>query len=189
MQEIITAIQNWMALRSQPDQLVELFNTYTGFEIDMSLFPQREPLHAYAAVKSNGEFGFYVISQVNDVDSPDEVLSANCFWCGCTGGMKGQEITEAEALVRIDLWQADYPVWIPEVVTTPFGIYETFFIPTEDLQPQTYNVSFALKADVLNPSGKVADLILNNGAGVYYDTVRREPPYRNRSNYYILNLL
>lgn len=189
MHEIITSIKNWMALRSQPDQLVELFNTYTGFEIDMSLFPQRQPLHVYAAVKKSGEFGFYVISEVNDVDSPDEVLSANCFWCGCTSGMKGQEITEAEALVRIDLWQADYPVWIPEVVTTPFGMYETFFIPTEDLQPQTYSVSFALKADAVNPSGKAADLILSNNSGGYFDTVLAGPPYRDRSKYYILNLL
>ncbi|UUV20186.1 hypothetical protein [Paenimyroides aestuarii] len=188
MQEIITSIQNWMALRSQPDQLVELFNHSSGFELDMSLFPQHQPLHAYAAVKDNGEFGFYVISQVNDVNSPDEVLSANCFWCGCEG-LKSQEITEAVALARIDLWQTDYPEWIPEVVTTPFGIYETFFIPTEDLQPQTYSVSFALKADAVNPSGKIADLILNNGAGVYYDTVLGEPPYRDRSSYYILDLL
>jgi len=189
MEEIITSLQHWEAVRNNPDALTELFMIKLGFELDLSLFPEKKPLHAYAAVK-DGELGFYVISEANDVDSPREIISANCYWCPCIHELGGeQEIPAAEAELRINSWRDTFQDWIHQVVTTPFGIYKTFHIPTTDLQPQNYVALFALKNDVLTPDIKAADLVLTNSAGIFYDTVTSEPPYRNPDNYYILNLI
>lgn len=190
MEEILASLQHWEAVRSNPDVLTQLFINKLGFKLDMNLFPQKIPLHAYAGIQ-NGELGFYVISEANDVDSPPEVLSANCYWCPALmvfeGG--GQEIPEEEANIRTNTWKDTFPDWIHQVVNTPFGMYKTFQIPTTDLQPQNYVALFALKNDVLTPDVKAADLVLTNNAGVFYDTIRSQPPYPYASQYYILSLI
>lgn len=192
MEEIITSLQNWEAVRSNPDQLIELFMNKLGFELDMTLFPQTIPLHAYAAVK-NGELGFYVISEVNDVNTASpETLSNNCIWCPSRHSLDGgQEIPEEEAETRINSWKDTYQEWIHEVVNTPFGMYQTFHIPTTDLQPRKYAAFFALKNSVITPNVKVADLVLTNLTGVFYDTIHSQPPYPPSSgnNYYLLSLI
>src|SRR5690554_79961 len=187
MEEIITALQNWESVRDQPAQMIPLFMHKSGLVIDRSLFPAGIPLHAYAGIKED-VFGFYVISEAHDVNSPMEVLSANCHWCPCTD-QKNQIITEEEALLRISSWQNEFEEWLNNVVTMPFGMYQTFHIPTTDLQPESYHVLFALKNDPITPATRVADLVLKNDAGVYFDTVVGEPPYRDREKYYILDLL
>ncbi len=189
MEEIITSLQNWEAVRNQPDLLTELFVNKLGFEFDMSFFPESIPLHAYAAIK-NGELGFYVISEAKDINSPPEVLSTNCYWCPCVHALGGeQEISEEEAEVRVDSWNETYQEWITQVVTKPFGMYQTFHIPTTDLKPEKYMALFALKDNVSVPDIKAADLVLTNQAGVFYDTITGEPPYRNKPKYYILKLI
>lgn len=189
MEEITTSLQNWEAVRTNPDLLIELFMNKLGFELDMSLFPQTIPLHAYAGIK-NGEFGFYVISEANDVNSAPEVLCANCYWCPCVNMLGGgQEIPEEEAETRVNSWKETYQDWIHEVVNTPFGMYKTFHIPTTDLQPQNYAALFALKNDLITPAVKAADLVLTNNAGVFYDTITSQPPYPYANQYYILSLI
>jgi len=189
MEEIITSLQNWEAVRNNPDLLTELFMNKLGFELDMSLFPEKTALHAYAAVE-NGELGFYVISEANDVDSSPEVLSANCYWCPCVHALGGeQEIPEEEANLRLSTWKESFPEWIHQVVTMPFGMYQAFHIPTTDLKPQKYATLFALKEDIITPDVKAADLVLMNDAGIYYDTVIGQPPYKNRQKYYLLDLI
>lgn len=187
MEQIITALQNWESVRNNPSELIALFANKSGLVLDMNLFPAGIPLHAYAGIK-NDVFGFYVISEANDVNSSMEVLSANCHWCPCTN-QKNQVITEEEALLRISSWQNDFEGWLNNVVTMPFGMYQTFHIPTTDLQPESYHVLFALKNDPITPAIKAADLVLKNDAGVYFDTVYGEPPYKYSDKYYILTLL
>lgn len=187
MEEIITALQNWESVRTQPSLMIPLFSNKSGFELNMSLFPAGVPLHAYAAIK-NGVFGFYVISEVHDVNSPMAVLSGNCRWCPCIENMN-EQIPVEEALERINFWQNDFVQWLNNVVTMPFGMYQTFHIPTTGLQPINYHALFALKNDPVTPAIKVADLVLSNNAGVYFDTVLGEPPYKDRPKYYILDLL
>ena len=188
MEEIITSLRDWESVRNNPDLLRELFMNKLGFELDMSLFPSTIPLHAYAGIK-DGELGFYVISEVNDVDSSPEVLSANCYWCPCVHSFEGggQEIPEDEANIRIGTWSKTFSNWIQQIVNMPCGMYQTFHIPTTDLHPRKYAALFALKNDVVTPDVKVADLVLTNETRVFYDTVTGEPPYRNPQNYYILN--
>lgn len=189
MEEIITSLRDWEAVRNNPDLLTELFMNKLGFELDMSAFPAKIPLHAYAAIK-NGELGFYVISEMNDVDSPPEVLSSNCYWCPCVHALGGeQEIPEEEANMRTKTWAETFPDWIQQIVNMPFGMYQTFHIPTTDLIPQKYGALFALKDSIITPAIKAADLVLANNAGVFYDTVTGEPPYTNPQNYFILNLV
>ena len=189
MEEIITSLQNWEAVRTQPDLLIDLFMNKLGFELDMNLFPQTVPLHAYAGVK-NGELGFYVISEVNDVNtSSPQTLSSNCIWCPCVHALGGQEIPKEEAEARVKSWNETYQDWIHQVVNMPFGMYQTFHIPTTDLQPQKYAALFALKDNVITPAIKAADLVLTNNQEAYFDTVTGEPPYSNPQNYYILNLV
>ncbi len=189
MEEIITSIQNWQVIRNQPDLLIELFSHNLGFELDVSQFPPKKPLHAYAAIK-NGEFGFYVISEVNDIESPDEVLSSNCYWCPCVNAFTNpQEIPQAVAISRVNSWRNNYREWINEVVNTPFGMYEIFYIPTEGLKRERYMALFALKNNDITPTSLEADLVLVNNSGVCYDTIHGEPPYRDKPKYYILNLI
>lgn len=187
MEEIITALQNWESVRNQPSELIALFENKSGFELNMSLFPAGVPLHAYAAIK-DGELGFYVISEVHDVNSPMAVLSENCHWCPCIPE-KNQQIPEEEALLRIGFWQNGFEQWLNDIVATPFGMYQTFHIPTTGLQPVNYNALFALKNNPITPAIKAADLVLNNNAGVYFDTIVGQPPYIDRYKYYILDLL
>jgi len=190
MEEIITSLQNWEAVRTQPDLLTELFMNKLGFELDMNLFPEKKALHAYAAIK-NGELGFYVISEANDVDSSPEVLSSNCYWYPTVMAFEegGQEIPEAEANLRLITWKETFPEWIQQVVTMPFGMYQTFHIPTTDLRKEKYAALFALKYDIITPDVKAADLVLMNDAGVYYDTVLSGPPFKDQQKYYILSLI
>lgn len=189
MEEIITSLQHWEAVRSNPDVLTQLFMNKLGFELDMNLFPSTIPLHAYAGIQ-NGELGFYVISEANDVDSPPEVLSANCYWCPCLHTLGGeQQISKKEAALRIDSWKKLSSQWINTIVNMPFGMYQTFHIPTTDLQSEVYAALFGLKNNVITPSVKAADLVLMSDAGVYYDTIRSEPPYTDISKYYILSLI
>lgn len=189
MEEIITSLRDWEAVRNNPDLLTELFMNKLGFELDMSLFPSTIPLHAYAGIK-DGELGFYVISEANDVDSSPEDLSANCYWCPCVHALGGeQEIPEEEANMRTKTWAETFPAWIHEVVNMPFGMYQTFHIPTTDLHPRKYAALFALKDNVITPAVKAADLVLTNNAGVFYDTIASQPPYPYASQYYILSLI
>src|SRR5690606_32045920 len=187
MEQIITALQNWESVRNNPSELIALFANKSGLVLNMNLFPAGVPLHAYAAVK-DGELGFYVISEAHDVNSPMEVLSANCHWCPCTD-QKNQIITEEEALLRISSWQNEFEEWLNNVVTMPFGMYKTFHIPTTDLQPESYHALFALKYDPITPATKAADLVLKSDDGVYFDTVVGQPPYIDQYKYYILSLL
>src|SRR5690606_19599616 len=114
--EVITSLQNWEAVRNNPDALIELFMHNLGFELNVNQFPPKKPLHAYAAVK-NGEFGFYVISEVYDVNSPQAVLGSNCYWCPCINAFTNpQEIPEEVAISRVNSWKNNYIEWINEVV-------------------------------------------------------------------------
>lgn len=188
MTEIIAAIKEWNAVRKNSVALKQLFSNVKGFKLDMSLFPAGIPLHAYPAIK-NKTLYFIVISEENDVRKDPKVLEKQCFWIPCLVQLSdSQEISQVEALERIDSWNRGFNVWIDSVAKEATGIYQNFFIPTYDLLPQTYKVYFALKDDALNPSLKAADLVLKSQSNLFFDTIRFEPPYKDRVKYYILDL-
>ncbi|MEG1150415.1 MAG: hypothetical protein RSE17_03910, partial [Bacilli bacterium] len=129
--------------------------------------------------------------EANDVDSSPEVLSSNCYWYPTVMAFEegGQEIPEDVANLRLSTWKETFPEWIQQVVTMPFGMYQTFHIPTTDLRKEKYAALFALKYDIITPDVKAADLVLMNDAGVYYDTVLSGPPFKDQQKYYILSLI
>jgi len=190
MEEITNAISNWDAIRNNSEQLKQIFKNRSGFSFDNTLFPQNVPLHAYAAIKNN-VFGFYLISEQYDVASPVSILTNNIFWCPCIIIANGEEqdIPESVALARVDAWRNNYEEWIDQVVKSTFGMYQTFYIPIISLNSQTYTASFALKYDPENPANIIADLVLSDDLGAYYDTVMAEPPFKDPHKYYILNLI
>lgn len=189
MDEIITALQNWNAIRKDAGALISFFNNLEGFKLDMSLFPAGVPLHVYPAIKDNALY-FVVISEAHDINSAPNVLEENCFWIRCQETLEiDQEIPAGEALDRINTWTNTKYQWINDVTQTDLGIYQNFFIPTYDLLPQTYKVYFALKDDALNPILKAADLVLKSQSNLFYDTIIGQPPYLDRAKYYILDLL
>jgi len=71
----------------------------------------------------------------------------------------------------------------------PFGMYQTFHIPTTDLRKEKYAALFALRSDIITPNIKAADLVLTNNTGIFYDTIRSQPPYPYPGQYYILSLI
>jgi len=200
MDEIIISMQNWNEIRFNSSTLISLFKNKSGFVLDLSLFPPEIPLHAYAAVKDN-KLGFYVISEENDIESPEDELMHNCFWFPCstialelsnTQKLKESlflenQISEEEALKRINFWKEEVEQWIMQAVNIPDGIYHCFFIPTQGMEPEMHNVYFTLNGD---DDEKVADLVLQSISGSFYDTVCARPPFPpDVSNYYMHSLI
>ncbi|WCM43355.1 hypothetical protein MG290_06750 [Flavobacterium sp. CBA20B-1] len=200
LEDVLNGMRAWQNIRGNETELLNVFNNHNGLEIDLAFFPQNSSLHAYACIL-DGQLKFAIISEVYDNESYHnnlidyiKIVDLNYHDVSELGNQNYQEhnfplptqyIQATEAVNRIQDWNTHYTAWI----TTSLPMYQSFNIPTYSLSPQPYTVYMGLKNSDDNPSVKVADLILNNGAGVYYDTVRREPPYRDRSNYYILDLL
>lgn len=186
MEEIIKALQNWEYIRKDSNTLKMLFSGKTGFELNMPEFAVGVPVHLYPAVKNETLF-FVAISEEFDVLSPESALQNHCVWLECLSGLdNSQEISSEEALQRIFEWKNTSEQFIDECAASESGIFQTYYIPTNGLSNETYKVSFALK----NDNGmKIADLVLKNNANLYFDTVSVFPPYRDRTKYYILDLL
>lgn len=189
MREIINAIQNWNRVKNNAEALKELFDNKAGFVLKYELFPTDSPLHVYAAINKN-VFGFYIISEVNDIKSDDSTLVENMHWHPCIAVLENdQEITEKEALLRIDDWKNTCNDWIDAKIEIDGEMYQNFYIPTTDLQDENYMVYFGLKNNNLEPTLKAADLVLKSTNNLYFDTVLGQPPYVDRVKYYILDLL
>lgn len=188
MKDIIEGIKSWNRVRNDHDVLEKLFADLSGFELDMRLFPEKEPIHAYAAIK-NKELYFLLISEKNDVRQSETTLQQKCIWVKCENKLgESQEITEGDAKERIQIWKNIKKQWINETIKQDKELYQNFYIPTTDLKPEIYSVFFALKSNEAK-NIKVADLVLKNNVNVFFDTVLDEPPYRVRRNYYILDLI
>lgn len=189
MEEIILALRNWQALRSDRTALFDFFNSKKGFELDVTVFPQGKAIHAYPAIKDN-QLYFIAISEENDIQSPISFLNENCFWLKCKESLNNdQEIPVGIALERIADWDNTYPLWIEKTIDQEGAVYQTFHIPTNGLQKQAYSVFFALKAGTETNGLLVADLVLKSSTGLFFDTVRAQPPYRDRQKYYLLDLI
>lgn len=189
MDEIILALQNWQALRNNREALIDFFSSKKGFELNVALFPQGKAIHAYPAIKDNRLY-FIAISEEMDVQSPISFLNENCYWLECKEGLNNdQEIPVGIALQRIADWENTFPVWIEKTIDQEGAIYQTFHIPTDGLQKESYSVFFALKASEANNNLSVADLVLKSGNGLFFDTVKSQPPYKDRQKYYLLNLI
>lgn len=199
LQEVLNGIREWDGLRSNPDALVPYFENYNALNLDLSLFPQGNALHAYACIL-NGELKFAVISEVYDdaayedslinyikivdLNYTDVAPLSDQTYEIYTFPLPTQYIQAVDAINRIEDWNSNFNTWIGN--NTFF--YQGFNIPTYSLAAQHYSVYFGLKNDIENPNIKEADLIFNNNLGAFFDAVHSFP--RGKTNqYYLLDLI
>jgi len=200
LEEVLNGMRAWENIRGNETALLQLFNNANSLQLDMAVFPQGVPLHAYACLL-DGELKFAVISEVYDraeyhadlgtyirvIDAvyTDIAPLADQTYDDYTFTLPTQYIQAADALNRIQEWDANYTGWL----SNSLPVYQSFHIPTYSLAPQTYTAYFGLKNNEVNPAVKDADLVLDNHAGLYFDTIHGEPPYKDSDKYYILDLL
>lgn len=166
----------------------------------MSQFPQGNALHAYACIL-NGKLKFAVISEVYDDEAYQDSLINHIkivdlhytdiatlseqTYVSYNFPLPTQYIQATDAINRIEEWNVNYATWLSSDST----VYQSFYIPTYSLTMQNYNVYFGLKRNTENSTIKEADLVLYNNIGSFYDTVLLQPPLKDSSKNYILDLL
>lgn len=199
VEEVIKGMRVWDTLRNNTDQLLTLFNNANSLNVNMQLFPEGNALHAYACVLE-GQLKFAVISEVYDNVSYADSLSKYIHvfdvvysdvsninqetYPVYTHSLPSQYIQATDALNRITAWNTSYSSWLG----TSLPMYQLFYIPTHSLAPQNYTVYLGLKDSESQPDIKVADLVLKSNDS-FYDTVLLQPPYRDRTKNYLLDLL
>jgi len=200
LEEILNGIRKWDSLRNSPVAVLPYFENYNALNLDMSQFPQGNALHAYACIL-NGKLKFVLISEVYDHEIYQASLSSyikivDPFYKDITAltdqtyenytfPLPTQYIQAADAINRIQDWNANYTTWL----SSSLPVYQSFKIPTYSLQEQNYTVYFGLKDNTENASVKVADLVFYDNVGLFYDRVWRRPPYPSDEKYYILDLI
>lgn len=200
LEEVLNGMRAWENIRGNETALLQLFNNANSLQLDMALFPQGIPLHAYACLL-DGELKFAVISEVYDraeyhadlgtyirvIDAvyTDIAPLTQQTYEDYTFTLPTQYIEAADALDRIQTWNSSYTNWL----SNSMPVYQSFHIPTYSLAPQVYTAYFGLKNNALNPAVKDADLVLDSNSGSFYDTVLLQPPYYNRPKYYLLDLM
>lgn len=200
LEEILNGMRAWENVRSNEITLLQLFNNTNSLQLDMAVFPQGAALHAYACL-IDGELKFAVISEIYDraeyhadlstyirvidTEFSDIAPLENQTYENLTFTLPTQYIQAADALNRIQEWDTNYTNWL----SNNMPVYQSFHIPTYSLASQVYTAYFGLKNNEENPTVKVADLVLDNLSGAFYDTVLLQPPFRDRSKHYILDLL
>jgi len=200
LEEILNGIRRWDSLRNTPDELVEQFDTYNAFNLDMSQFPQGNALHAYACIL-NGELKFAVISEVYDQEIYQDSLRKHIkiidlhytdiatltekTYESYTFPLPTQYIQANDAINRIEDWNANYANWLNNTIP----VYQGFNMPTYSLEAQNYTVYFGLKNNIENPALKNADLVFDNNNGLFYDAVMAYPPLVHQAKYYLLELI
>jgi len=200
LEEVLNGMRAWENVRSNETTLLQLFNNTNSLQLDVAVFPQGAALHAYACL-IDGELKFAVISeiydraeyhadlstyiQVIDTEFTDIAPLENQTYENLTFTLPTQYIQAADALNRIQEWDTNYTNWLSNSIP----VYQSFYIPTYSLNSQVYTVYFGLKNNEENPAVKDADLVLDNLSGAFYDTVILQPPFRDRSMHYILDLM
>ena len=200
LEEVLNGMRAWDNVRSNETTLLQLFNNANSLQLDMAVFPQGAALHAYACL-IDGELKFAVISEIYDraeyhadlstyirvidTEFTDIAPLENQTYEDYTFTLPTQYIQAADAVNRIQEWDTNYTSWL----SNSMPVYQSFYIPTYSLTPQVYTAYFGLKNNQENPAVKDADLVLDNLSGAFYDTVWLQPPYLQRQNHYILDLM
>ena len=200
LEEILNGIRKWDTLRNSPVAVLPYFENYNALNLDMSQFPQGNALHAYACIL-NGKLKFAVISEVYDKEAYQATIGnyikvvdlhkvdiatvANQTYQTYTFPLPTQYIQPADAIGRIQDWNANYQTWL----SSNSFIYKGFNIPTYSLAAQNYTVYFGLKNNTENSSIKDADLVIDSNNGLFYDTVAGFPRPGRQGKYYLLELI
>lgn len=200
LDEILNGMKAWDNMRDNKSALYKLFYQSNSLNLNVGYFPQGNALHAYACIL-NGKLKFAIISEVYDkvaykdsINNYIKVVDANytdisqlrtLTYQNYTFPLPTQYIQAADAINRIEDWNANYENWLSNTTS----VYQGFDIPTYSLTAQYYTVYFGLKKNAGNSTMKDADLVFDNNNGMFYDAVQAYPPLIHQAKYYLLELI
>lgn len=194
-EDIIASIQNWEAIRGDSQTLNNYFRQGNRYAYDFPAYAATsESLHAYPGIY-NDDLYFFMIPSEYDKEEYHDTLDQYTEPCLLVNTVSGGDdrLTSAEAKARMRAWEVNYPVWVPEQVNGPYGIFQAFAIPTKDFEVESVVISLGLKAEASATAGLEADLIVVNADGkdvVYDDFTQVVPPYNaypSSEDFYLLS--
>ena len=194
---IIAAMDKWRTkIVNDVPYLIKCFKDKYYFPYTKQVAEGSKYIHMYAGIH-NTDIYFFAIPDVFDTVEHRHDFERYTQPCklsvSAVGG--GNEIDRAEAQARMDAWKDNYKTWLPKQSKTDDGIFQLFEVDTIDFDSDETLANMALVAELGNPTGFVADLIITNVAQthalVFEDFSRPIPPMGPSalvSNYYLLTL-
>jgi len=198
LNEIKFCVKNWSQIRQKPTQSSILLNNVSGFFFHINEINENEKcLHAYIGLEEN-ELKCFLLASCDDTEeafqSDPHIVNKIGIYTLNNDFSESHQLPSDVALSRINNWHLNKERWIIEQSTTKDGVFQAFVIPYDDIQPDNiYIAFFGLKPDTKNPTGFVAELIIQNNSKdsiKFYDTVRPVPPFKpgmtGYNNFYLL---
>lgn len=180
-EQIIQSIQNWQLIKNDPEKLVSYFGQGNCFVYDLqSDLNDSHHLHVYPGIHED-QLNFFIIPENYDKPEYAETIEHHVEVRTAMWLLKSHQIDDLVARERIHLWEQNYPVWVPQQVETPEGIFLAFIISIQDFIEDQTDVILGLKP-VSNAEGNSlkADMIVSNYKPhhlVYEDFVQPVPPF------------
>jgi len=198
LKKIVKSIQKWDAVRKTNSEALTYLQQGNCFCFDGMDKGTSTTLHAYCGI-TDSKLVFYLIpSEFDTPETQQEVILNKIITCPVQRIVgESPEIPEEEAKRRIKYWKADLEEWLPQQISSEFGLFEAFAIPVADVMGSDGNANTLLKYTAYfalekSPSaaGYSADLVLlDNHDNVFYDTVRPVPPFPPKDGiFYLLDI-
>lgn len=197
LEEVCSGIRRWNKYKKDI-VLLQSLHAVKGFtfEVGKKLLAG-ENFHVYFGLDDKKKFEFYLISSIYDTATTlaeDHVETALQIV-----DVTQEQITSKEALTRIGKWKDPvcFEEWLLRSIKSDTMV-EAFFVPGIDIDAGSvkFDALFGLKdisSDIAGLGFQV-DLILTDGAHVFYDTVMPVPPFgpkhspTDEKRFYLLEL-
>lgn len=195
--EIVACINKWQEIRNDSQAVLSVLTNVESFIFRLKT-PAVENLHVYPGVSpTTGNFYIFLIPKEEDkAQSDSQLFDAIIQTRIQVFTNDADNIPETEAKRRIENWDNDRTTWIPAQVTSEFGIFKAFNLPSSYMEKGAeYRSFFALKNNDAVSSLYDADIITTNNPPKmvisYHDFVRPVPPFGGslaESMFYLLQL-
>lgn len=189
LQKIIESIKEWNLLikYEKTDLILSLLEQGDYFNYEIQDIENSKNIHIYPGITEE-KLHFYCIPCEFDSEKYKDTIANYIKQCNVYKSIQNSnEITEEEALKRIQNWKTYLKEWLPKQSHTTNGIFKAYIVPTEDLlNSDKVFAYFALKNNQSDTQFS-ADLILKKENNKYYDTVRPVPPFDPIDNLFLLN--
>lgn len=191
LQKIVESIKEWNLLikHGKTDLILSLLEQGDYFIYEIRNVEKSKNIHVYPGVTEEKLY-FYCIPCEFDSEEYKDTIVTYIEQCHVYKSVQNSnEITEEDALKRIQNWRTHLKEWLPKQSHTTDGIFKAYIVPTEDLiNSDKVLAYFALKNN-LSDSQFSADLIFKKKNNTYYDTVRPVPPFDPFDNLFLLDLI
>ncbi|MGV8964612.1 MAG: hypothetical protein ACOH2V_14695 [Candidatus Saccharimonadaceae bacterium] len=195
LEEVVSTISNWNALKRDKKKVLDLVSKYSSFKIRV---PENskcdKKFHIYFGVRKNAMHPNYamvmhVISDFNDqgevlkkIEATDPYIFSVDFDLNLGNPY---EIDEQEATMRKVAWQ-DSKVLERWLLSN--DVFEMFVIDKDNFLPDhNYTAHFGMKRDPDNEGSYIPDIIIQNDSMNYktffYDLARLCPPYGRKESF------